>query len=770
MGIVVHKILAAEVKSVKNATRKLLVCCLLAALCLACLAFAGCGIKCKVYFHFGYEGAEDQIQEVPFGERIKLLPAERPDYTFLGWFKDQNFSQPAKEEAPWILTSIHLYAKWQANPVQLQIATDQTFYQGDSVFTDHFTATVTYADGTAVPTDQFHVLLNHLGPTAGDFPVEFSYTENNVTVKTTFTITIHPLVVESISAQYVGHDVAAGTTLDETTLVVTARYNNGTSQQIEAFRCSYDFSQPNDQSVVTVFYTEDENIFCTVTVPVKEAAEVPVSLQVVHDGTVFTVGDAFRPTTLLVTVTFADDHTETLNSKQYSYSGFSSKKAGQVDVTVTYKWLTQTVQVTVQNTPLVAIEAKYVGRGIEVGDQLNFDDFVVTATYEGDYTAQVENFNVGNFSSEKAGTLVLEISYTEGDITLSCTLSVTVVEKGTLANGNVSVHFLELGNKFTGDCVYIKAGETDILIDAGSKNNSAPVITAYLDQFVTDNTLEYVIATHAHEDHIAGFYSEGGRTGVFDHFQTEVIIEFALTNKTSTSTNTVYGKYIEARNNEVADGAVCYTAAQCFNEEDGAQRVYQITEDISLEILYNYYYFNTQSYGENDYSVCVMLHQGENNYLFTGDMEDRGEKRMVEYYNNQNTPLPKCLLYKAGHHGSGTSSSPELMEAIQPEYVCVCCCCGTSEYTDNSANQFPTQEFINNIAPYTDKVYVTTMVDNYVDKNKWDAQGTVQSMNGNIVFTCANGVVSVQCSNNNTLLKDTAWFKQNRTCPSEWQQ
>ncbi len=149
-------------------------------------------------------------------------------------------------------------------------------------------------------------------------------------------------------------------------------------------------------------------------------------------------------------------------------------------------------------------------------------------------------------------------------------------------------------------------------------------------------------------------------------------------------------------------------------------------------------------------------------------MEADGEIKMVDYYNEKNNPLPQCVLYKAGHHGSKTSSTKELMRAIKPQYVCVCCCCGTSEYTDTDANQFPTQAFVDNVAPYTDKVFVTTLVDNYVTNKSWKTQGTVQPMNGNIVFRCDNGEISVNCSNNNTKLKDTDWFKQHRTCPDAW--
>lgn len=337
-------------------------------------------------------------------------------------------------------------------------------------------------------------------------------------------------------------------------------------------------------------------------------------------------------------------------------------------------------------------------------------------------------------------------------------------ESDIFVSGDFEVHFMELGNTMTGDCIYIKSGDTDILIDAGSRYECSTTIINYVDQYVTDNTLEFVIATHADQDHIAAFSGTSTREGIFDHYKVETIIDFPLTNKDTL----VLNKYREARDNEVAEsGAKHYTALECYNNEGGAQRIYQISPSVEMEILYNYYYENTTS-DENNYSVCLMFNQGDNHYLFTGDLEKSGEEHLVEYYEDIGEPLPHCVLYKAGHHGSKTSSTPTLMEAISPEYVVVCCCAGSSEYTDATENQFPTQEFINNIAPYTDKVYILVVVDNYVPKDDWDSQGTVKSMNGNIIFSVTNGVVSIKCSNNDLILKETEWFKNNRTCPAEW--
>ena len=131
-----------------------------------------------------------------------------------------------------------------------------------------------------------------------------------------------------------------------------------------------------------------------------------------------------------------------------------------------------------------------------------------------------------------------------------------------VVSDEVSVHFLELGNKYTGDCTYIKAGDTDILIDAGSRVSSISTISAYLDQYVTDGKLEYVIVTHAHQDHYAGFATNENVDSIFDLYECEVIIDFALTNQKSDAV--MYNNYLRERAAEIDAGAVHYTAADCI--------------------------------------------------------------------------------------------------------------------------------------------------------------------------------------------------------------
>lgn len=324
----------------------------------------------------------------------------------------------------------------------------------------------------------------------------------------------------------------------------------------------------------------------------------------------------------------------------------------------------------------------------------------------------------------------------------------TAEEIDSIKRSDLSIHFLELGNKYTGDCTLIKVGDTEVLIDAGSRQNSAPTIQSYINQFCSDGVLEYVIATHADQDHIAAMPQ------IFEAYTCEMIIDFPRTGKDTQ----VYNNYVDAREAEVAAGATHYTALDCWNEENGAKKSYMLGDGIAMNFLYQKFYEEDTS-DENDYSVCMLLTQTENgkttNYLFTGDLEKEGEESLVAH-----NDLPKCTLFKGGHHGSKTSSTDTLLSVIEPEIVCVCCCAGSDEYGANPENTFPTQAFVDRVSKYTPNVYVTTLAN--------DSEQGYESMNGNIVIIANDEQIQVRCTNNATLLKDTEWFKNNRTMPSSW--
>lgn len=474
----------------------------------------------------------------------------------------------------------------------------------------------------------------------------------------------------------------------------------------------------------------------------------PQPVQLTGISATYSGGDVFVGESLVndyITVTAQYSDNTSKNVTGFEVTDWNSESAGSKTVTISYTegGVTKTATITVNVVAILplSLQATYSGDSIAIGEQPDVSKLAVTVSYNNGQSKPVTNYSHGSVDSSTAGVKEWEISYTELDVTVSTKVQITV--KGEDVVADLEIHFINLGTN-SGDSIYIKAGDTDILIDCGAIASSAATIKNYLDQEgrCEDGILEYVIATHADSDHIAAFVGTNSVKGILDVYQCENIIRFARTNKNTTVLNNFLAKCDEQHEKYNTN---VYTALDCYNNANGAQREYEIADGITMEILYQKYYVDKIS-DENNYSVCLLFKQGDKRYLFTGDLEEAGEKSLVE-----SNDLPEVELFKAGHHGSATSSNTVLLNVIRPKYVVASCAAG-DQYN------FPTQDFINRVAPFTDKVFVTGM--------KTSGYGT--GINGNVVFSCVNGEISVNCSISNLPLKDSQWFKDYRTCPSAW--
>ena len=329
----------------------------------------------------------------------------------------------------------------------------------------------------------------------------------------------------------------------------------------------------------------------------------------------------------------------------------------------------------------------------------------------------------------------------------------------SFVTGELQIHFMELGNKYSGDSILIQVGEYDILVDAGSKRSSYDTIKNYLDTHLEDDTLEYVIVTHAHEDHYANFAGNGTTSLLTDYTITN-LIQFSKTNQT---TGVMYNNYLAMVDKIEQSGTKVCNALESYNNENGCNRIIDLGFDTEIEILYQKFYEDKAS-SENDYSVCFLINQGSNHFLFTGDLEEDGEESLVE-----ENPLPQVSLFKAGHHGSSTSSHDVLLDVIQPEIVVITAVVGNFEYAKNEPGNvningtFPTTATLTRIAKHTSKVYATSL--GLISQNQDGTYEDIgfESLNGDIVVTSNSSGITVIGSNNNTLLKDTAWAQTYRS-------
>ena len=203
---------------------------------------------------------------------------------------------------------------------------------------------------------------------------------------------------------------------------------------------------------------------------------------------------------------------------------------------------------------------------------------------------------------------------------------------------NIKIHFIDTGNS---DAILIESEKT-VLID-GAENDDEKILPEYIKSLGID-TLDYVIATHVHADHI------GALDSVIDSFKIGQL--FASNGKSTTKT---YTDYIEA-----AARKGIYPSVPL--------------EGTSYAIGHGAYiqFFNTKG-GEdtNNESLVTLLVNGSDKALFTGDIEKVAENRILK-------DIPQVDLLKVAHHGSSTSSSDAFLDKVNPKYAVITCGAGNS--------------------------------------------------------------------------------------------
>lgn len=208
-------------------------------------------------------------------------------------------------------------------------------------------------------------------------------------------------------------------------------------------------------------------------------------------------------------------------------------------------------------------------------------------------------------------------------------------ENEIIVNGELEVHFIDVGQ---GDSILIKQGDTNMLIDAGERHKGGDVLAYLAKQDVA--TLDYIIGTHPHSDHI------GGLPDVIDALEVKNII---LPDKSHTT------QIFEKLLNSISNKGLRITTPNVGDEYLLGEAKFTIISP------------SGNSYSNlNEYSVSIRLEYGENSFVFTGDAEKIAENEMV----NSGLDLSADVL-KAGHHGSNTSNTDSFLDKVDPDYVVI---------------------------------------------------------------------------------------------------
>lgn len=243
-------------------------------------------------------------------------------------------------------------------------------------------------------------------------------------------------------------------------------------------------------------------------------------------------------------------------------------------------------------------------------------------------------------------------------------------QSATEADGQLEVHYIDVGQ---GDCIYITCGDDNMLIDCGEASESA-IVRSYLNKLEV-TSIDYVIGTHPHSDHM------GGMAAIVENFDIGEFIIPDLPDDDIPPTR-YFEKFLDAAEKKNLN----LTAASPGRSEALGEADWKIIAPIGDR------YENV-----NNYSVGIIMHHGGKSFIFTGDSEASVEEEMV--YSGR---LEDIDVYKAGHHGSDTSGSEMFLSAISPEIAVISC-------GEGNPYGHPDDSAVERISLYTDEIYRTDL-------------------------------------------------------------
>lgn len=269
-------------------------------------------------------------------------------------------------------------------------------------------------------------------------------------------------------------------------------------------------------------------------------------------------------------------------------------------------------------------------------------------------------------------------------------------------DGELQVHFMDVGQ---GDSILILFPDgKDMLIDCGNKSTGYDfdVTADYLENYLPDGKLDYLMLTHSDEDHVE-YMSDilelyevsnifmpdilaepSGTSAAAEELRDEIAAldpeKLAMFDDEDTITTQVYARFFVAALSEPN----CEIVLNVDPDEDTNSIV--ITDGTKLSdgtydgatYMLTFYCPTEEYYAESDLSSAEeknavspigILEYNDVRIVLTGDSNEINEPTFVERIDGS----LDCDVLKVAHHGSESSSLDVFLDAVDCEFAVISC-------------------------------------------------------------------------------------------------
>ena len=199
-------------------------------------------------------------------------------------------------------------------------------------------------------------------------------------------------------------------------------------------------------------------------------------------------------------------------------------------------------------------------------------------------------------------------------------------------DGDLNIYYFDVGQA---DCILIQNKNHNMVIDAGNNADGKYIVKAM--KSIGVEKIDYLVGTHAHEDHIGGM--------------DDIIRNFEI--------NTFYMPEIITTTKTFED------VLDALEEKQVPFDTPEIDKSFNLgDAIVDTIYVGDDETDLNNSSIVLKVTYGRNAFLFMADAETKVEKKIM------NKDISADVL-KVGHHGSSNGTSKEFLQEVNPTYAII---------------------------------------------------------------------------------------------------